>query len=78
MVRKSVTIHTSLLFDPKKKAFVENVSIKVDTERGSIAEVYVRRSDSENEVRDGIDLRGQVVMPGLVDAHTHIFLHPYR
>lgn len=76
MRRKSVTIHSSLLFDPKKKAFVKNVSIKVDTERGSITEVYTRKT--EDEVTDGIDLRGRVVMPGFVDAHTHVFLHPYR
>lgn len=76
MKRKSVNIHSSLLFDPKKKAFVRNVSIRVDTARGSIAEVYTRRSD--DEITDGIDLRGRVVMPGFVDAHTHVFLHPYR
>lgn len=76
MRRKSVTIHSSLLFDPKKKAFVKNVSIKVDTERGSITDVYTR--ESEDEVKGGIDLRGRVVMPGFVDAHTHVFLHPYR
>lgn len=76
MRRKIVTIHSSLLFDPKKKAFVRDVSIKVDTERGSIIEVYTRKS--EDEITDGIDLRGRVVMPGFVDAHTHVFLHPYR
>lgn len=77
MLQKSITVHSSLLFDPKKKAFVRNVSIRVDCQRGSIADVYERKSD--DEVRDGdIDLRGKVVMPGFVDAHTHIFLHPYR
>lgn len=77
MRRKSITLHSSLLFDPKKKAFVENVSIKIDCQHGSIAQVYERKSD--DEIRDGdIDLRGKVVMPGFVDAHTHIFLHPYR
>lgn len=76
MRRKSVIIHSSLLFDPKKKTFVKNVSIKVDIERGSITEVYTR--ESEDEVKGGIDLRGRVVMPGFVDAHTHVFLHPYR
>ncbi|KAJ4418393.1 hypothetical protein N0V82_005579 [Gnomoniopsis sp. IMI 355080] len=75
MTPKTVTVHSSLLFDPKKKAFVKNVSIRVDTERGSIAEVYTRTS--EDEVTGGIDLRGRVVMPGFVDAHTHVFLHPY-
>lgn len=55
---------------------MKNVSIEVDTERGNITEVYTR--ESEDEVTGGIDLRGRVVMPGFVDAHTHVFLHPYR
>lgn len=77
MIRKSVTVHSSLLFDPKKKEFVKNVSIRVDCQRGSIAQVYERQSD--DEIRDGdIDLRGKVVTCGFVDAHSHIFLHPYR
>lgn len=77
MPRKSVTVHSSLLFDPKKKAFVKNVSITIDCQQGSIADVYERKSD--DEIKDGdIDLRGRVVMPGFVDSHAHIFLHPYR
>lgn len=77
MIRKTLTLHSSLLFDPRKKAFVKNVSIKIDAQSGGIADMYER--DSDEEIRDGgIDLRGKVVMPGFVDAHTHIFLHPYR
>lgn len=77
MIRKTITLHSSLLFDPHKKAFVKDVSIKIDLQSGSIAGVYERASDGE--IRDDdIDLRGKVVMPGFVDAHTHIFLHPYR
>lgn len=77
MIRKTLTLHSSLLFDPRKKAFVKNVSIKIDAQSGVIANVYERESDEE--IRDGdIDLRGKVVVPGFVDAHTHIFLHPYR
>lgn len=80
MARKIITVHSSVLFDPKKKQFVKNVSIQVDRVRGSIARVYTRQSDDEvDALQDGdIDLRGQVTMPGFVDAHTHIFLHPYR
>lgn len=77
MLQKSVTVHSSLLFDPKQKAFLRNVSVRVDCQRGSMAEVYKRASD--DEIRHGdIDLRGKVVMPGFVDAHTHVFLHPYK
>lgn len=77
MIHKTLTLHSSLLFDPRKKAFVNNVSIKIDLQSGGITDVYEREPDEE--IRDGdIDLRGKVVMPGFVDAHTHIFLHPYR
>lgn len=77
MIRKSVKVHSSLLFDPKKKEFVKNVSLRVDLQTGTIVDVYERTSDDEIGEGD-IDLRGKTVMPGLVDAHTHIFLHPYR
>lgn len=77
MAQKSVTVHASILFDSKKKVFINNVSIVVGLQQGSIFRVYERKSD--DEIRDGdIDLRGKVVMPGFVDAHTHIFLHPYK
>ncbi|RDW60297.1 hypothetical protein BP5796_11903 [Coleophoma crateriformis] len=75
------TIHTSSAFDPKLKKFVENVSITVDSTTGLIVRVFVR--DEENEplskiMMDGdVDLRGKFLMPGFVDAHTHIFLHSY-
>ncbi len=73
------TIHTSTLFDPKKKAFVTNVSVKVDPKTGLIVDVYERTESSLGEVPKGdVDLRGKVVMPGMVDAHTHIFLHSYE
>ena len=76
MLRKTLTVHSSLLFDPKKKAFVKNISIQVDCQNGSIANVFQRKSDDEIQ-DDDIDLRGKVVMPGFVDSHTHIFLHSY-
>jgi len=77
MARKLITIHSSLLFDPKKKEFVKNVSITIDCAQGAISDVYVRKSDDEIG-RNDIDLRGKVVMPGFVDSHTHVFLHSYR
>lgn len=81
MIRQIVVLHSSILFDPKTKAWLKNISIKIDCQSGGIVEVYRREKDDiENGVRGGIDidLRGKVVMPGFVDAHTHVFLHPYR
>lgn len=72
------TLHTSTLFDPKKKAFVENVSITVDPVTGSIVKVYERTVEPENIPVGDVDLRGKVVMPGFVESHSHIFLHDYR
>ncbi|KAF5489736.1 Uncharacterized protein CGCS363_v012131 [Colletotrichum siamense] len=72
------TVHTSLLFDSKTKSFVKNTSIVVDKAQGIIADIYKRKDDEEISVRPGdIDLRGKVIMPGFVDAHAHVFLHPY-
>ncbi|KAF9871548.1 amidohydrolase [Colletotrichum karsti] len=72
------TVHTSLLFNSKSKTFAKSRSIVVDPTNGTIVDVYERKDDSEINVNRGdIDLRGKVVMPGFVDAHTHVFLHSY-
>ncbi|PHH91340.1 hypothetical protein CDD83_855 [Cordyceps sp. RAO-2017] len=78
MRAKTVTIHANVLFDPEAKRFRENVSIAVDVGTGTIADV-LQRDGPGAAVEDGdIDLRSKVVMPGFVDAHTHVFLHSYR
>ena len=74
------TVHTSTLFDPKKRAFVSDVSITVDPTSGLILDRFQRSKGSLGDsvpVGD-IDLRGKTVTPGLVDAHSHIFLHSYE
>ncbi|KAK3298536.1 uncharacterized protein B0H64DRAFT_438991 [Chaetomium fimeti] len=75
--RSTLIVHTSLLFDPIQKAFLENVSVEVNTETGAIVRLHHRNTPdlpSPLSSRD-IDLRDKVVLPGLVDSHTHIFLH---
>lgn len=75
------TLHTSWLFDPKLKAVRKNVSITVDTSSGLISRVFERDGAQEftRVWKEGdVDLRGKYVMPGLVDAHTHVFLHSYE
>ena len=72
------TIHTDCLFDSKAKKFVKDTSIVVDPETGLIDKVYQRKDALPKEVKDpDIDLRGKCVLPGFVDAHTHLLLHPY-
>lgn len=76
------TVHTSSLFDPKLKQVRKNISITVDSSTGLIVKVFERNDEHQpfaNIFNDGdIDLRGKYVMPGLVDAHTHVFLHSYE
>ncbi|KAL4875349.1 amidohydrolase [Aspergillus karnatakaensis] len=71
------TVHTSSLFDPKQKAVLSDISITVDTQTGTITDVFARSEPLASIAAGDVDLRGQFVMPGLVDAHTHIFLHSY-
>jgi hypothetical protein len=75
----AVTIYASTLFDPKLKQFIRNASITIDPTSGLIVDVCQRQPGAwpERIESPDIDLRGKVVMPGLVDAHTHIFLHAY-
>lgn len=74
-----IKIHTSLLFNSKSRTFDKNLSIIVAPTSGTIVNVQRRENDDNIGVGHGdIDLRGKVVMPGFVDAHTHVFLHSYE
>ncbi|CDK26588.1 unnamed protein product [Kuraishia capsulata CBS 1993] len=70
------TVHTSTLFDPMRKKYRENVSVEIDPSSGLVIRCYQRTSEPQIGASD-VDLRGKFVIPGLVDAHTHIFLHAY-
>lgn len=72
------TVHTSWLFDPKLKQARHNVSVTVDATTGLIVRVFERDDESISMEDCDIDLRGKFVLPGLVDAHTHVFLHSYE
>ena len=67
---------TSKLFDSESVSFVYDKLIVVHRPSGVILSV----NDMPNEFNlasTDIDLRGLTVLPGLIDAHVHFFLHPY-
>jgi predicted amidohydrolase YtcJ len=75
-----ITLHTSTLFDPKEKKFLEDISVSVNSETLLITGVFKREHAGLPDVTSGndVDLRRKVVVPGFVDAHTHIFLYSYE
>ena len=76
--RDSVTVHTSHLFDSKAKVFLHDHSLTLSPKTGLITSLAPRTKPLPLHVQPpDIDLRGLFVFPGFVDAHTHIFLHPY-
>lgn len=71
-------VHCSQVFDSKSMKCLENISFKIDPSIGLIIEIITRKSYEIEQFDDNdIDLRDKFVMPGFVDAHTHIFLHSY-
>lgn len=78
MASSTFTVHTAVLFDPWVKRFLPDRSITVDRATGTVHDVYDRGVDHADVNAGDIDLRDKIVMPGFVDAHTHIFLHSYQ
>lgn len=75
--KSSFTVHTSFLFDPFTKSFEKDISLIVDPASGLITQLYKRSEPLAGLNPSDIDLRDKFVISGLVDAHTHIFLHAY-
>ncbi|KAF8529775.1 hypothetical protein BU17DRAFT_73058 [Hysterangium stoloniferum] len=70
------------LFDSVSRQFLANQLITVCPSRGIIIDI---QSISLNDIpqiiaqagENLVDLRTHTILPGFVDAHVHLFLHPY-
>jgi len=70
--RHAVVVHAARLLEIKSGKIITPGEVLVEGER--IAEVgSVVKRPPEAEV---IDLGGRTLLPGLIDAHVHLFLHP--
>ncbi|KIJ54064.1 hypothetical protein M422DRAFT_201167 [Sphaerobolus stellatus SS14] len=78
---KDIRIIAGKLFDSREGRFIHNQLITVDPLRGIITDVKQLSLQEQDyilqEDKNSIDLSNNVVMPGFVDAHVHLFLHPY-
>nr|XP_031859985.1 uncharacterized protein CI109_004592 [Kwoniella shandongensis]KAA5527057.1 hypothetical protein CI109_004592 [Kwoniella shandongensis] len=73
------TIYASLLFDSRTRSFLTDIALTLSPITGRVISVEPFSPSSPNLVIEfpDLDFRGKTVLPGLVDAHSHILLHPY-
>ncbi|KAI0673847.1 hypothetical protein C8Q78DRAFT_1068083 [Trametes maxima] len=75
-------IYAGSLFDPETLQLQPRRVVTVSQLSGLVLDVQpyserdVRRVDFSDE-NETVDLRDATVLPGFVDAHVHLFLHPY-
>src|SRR4051812_28476815 len=62
--------HGGKFLDPRKSDLQEGIEVLIEDDR--VAEVGDRPISAARATR--IDLKGRTLMPGLIDAHIHIFL----
>ncbi|PQE07458.1 amidohydrolase protein [Rutstroemia sp. NJR-2017a BBW] len=71
-------IHTTSLFNSKTLTFNHNISLQISPTSGLILQTLTRPSASLPALSPSdLDFTNHTILPGLVDAHTHIFLHAY-
>src|SRR5262245_36788260 len=74
--RGSYLFHGGRLFDPRRDELVAGVEVLVEGDR--VKEVARPDGEVRGPIRvpgaTRIDLGGRTLMPGLIDAHVHIFI----
>ncbi|THG94173.1 hypothetical protein EW145_g8195 [Phellinidium pouzarii] len=77
----TITVLAGRVFDPYTRAFLCAQAITVDPRTGLICDVRAQTQHERESAFDSdvqvVDLRDATVLPGFVDAHVHLFLHPY-
>src|SRR4051812_39887064 len=65
-----VVFYGGLFLDPHKRELQEGIEVLVEGDRiKEVSDSHVRSTSAER-----IDLRGRTIMPGLIDAHIHMFM----
>jgi imidazolonepropionase-like amidohydrolase len=65
----------SFVLDVEKGKLLDNMVVRVEDNR-IVAVGYEDSVDADNATV--VDLTGLTLMPGLIDAHSHVLLHPYN
>jgi imidazolonepropionase-like amidohydrolase len=71
-IRRPIVLHAAHLFDVGSGQVLTPGEVLVDAERITAAGSSVKHPDGAAF----IDLGDTTLMPGLIDAHVHLFLHP--
>ena len=72
----SILLHPAQVWTPGEDSPREDWAVLV--EGGRIADVGAREKFDANSGAERIELAGATLFPGLIDAHSHLFLHPYN
>lgn len=67
---KSIVFRSARIFDGESEILREGLDVVVAN--GEIREISERRAETDNESQI-IDCAGRVLMPGLIDAHVHVY-----
>ncbi|CDO73387.1 hypothetical protein BN946_scf185013.g21 [Trametes cinnabarina] len=76
-----IRIFAGKLYDPEQLLLLPRQVITASSSLGLVLDVRPFSVEEASEVdfthADNVDLRDATVLPGFVDAHVHLFLHPY-